>query len=106
VTTGAKTSARPRRVLVGPHPAPAGHAEGGHLRGTHILALELVEELGVLGIAGREAGLDVVDPDLHQVNGNGNLLADTEAHALPLESVAEGGVIEVDARHLETALVG
>ena len=99
VMTGAKLSARPRMAgsSLGGDAAPAGHAEGRQAGRAEVLALEQREQLAVLRVAGREAGLEVVDAELGQAHGHGELLAHREAEPLALHAVAQGGVVDGDA---------
>ena len=50
-------------VLRGGHVAPAGHPEGAHLRLLELDLGEQPEQLLLLRVGAREAGLDVVDPE-------------------------------------------
>jgi hypothetical protein len=92
-----------RRVLLGRHVAPARHPEGGDLGVGEALAGQQLEELEVLGVRAREAGLDEVDAELVQTVGDADLLAGRQRHPLPLHAVAQGRVVELDGAHCGTA---
>ena len=78
---------------------PAGHAECGNPGGAQVLALEEVEQLGILRVGRREAGLDHVHAHVRQAQGHLQLLAHRQAHPLALHAIAKGGVVEVDPLH-------
>ena len=82
-----------RGVGVGGELAPARHPEGGDLRLAEALAGEHLEELALLGVRRREAGLDQLDPELVQAVGDAQLLFGGERHALPLHPVSQGSVV-------------
>ena len=79
-------------------PAPAGHAEGAHV-GLQPLVLEPREQLGLLRVGGREAGLDERDPEVVEDVRHPDLLVHRQRHPLPLHPVAQGGVVDGDAGH-------
>ena len=85
-----------RRVLGRPAPAAARHPERGDLRVLEALAGEQVEELELLGVRGREAGLDQVDPELVELVGDAQLLGSAERHGRALHAIAQGRVVELD----------
>ena len=88
------------RVLLRGEVAPARHAEGGDLGLLEPLGGQELEELEVLGVRAREAGLDEVDAQGVQAPGDAHLLGGRERHALPLHAVAQGGVVELDRAHV------
>ena len=85
-----------RRVVGGAHVAPPGHAEGRHLGVLEALAGEQLEELLLLGVRRREAGLDEVHAERVERMGHAQLLAGGERHALALHAVTQGGVVDQD----------
>ena len=95
VQTGAKDS--PRSVSAGSsaaaHVAAAGHAEGADRRVVEALALEQLEQLRLLRVGARKAGLDEVDAEVVERVRDAQLLAGGEGHALALHAVAESGVV-------------
>ena len=58
------------------------------------LARQQVEELRLLGVRGREAGLDHVDAEPVEHVGDAQLLLGRERHALALHAVAERRVVD------------
>src|SRR5438105_1974055 len=54
------------------------------------------EELELLGVGGREAGLHDVDAELVEPMDDAQLLPGRQRHALALHAVAERGVVELD----------
>src|SRR5437660_1292325 len=60
------------------------------------VALQEREELELLGVGGREAGLDDVDAELVEPMDDTQLLPGRQRHALALHAVAERGVVELD----------
>ena len=84
---------RERRVVGGGDPAPARHAEGGDLGVGEALAREQLEQLALLRIRRREAGLDQVDAELVELVGDAQLLVGREGHPLALHAVAQRCVI-------------
>ena len=60
------------------------------------LARDGLHRLEVAGAGGREAGLDHVHAQTHELVGDLELLADVEADARGLLAVAEGGIEEDD----------
>ena len=56
------------------------------------------EEVGVLGDRSRPATLDVADPQVVQVLGDGHLVGHGQAQALLLRTVAQGRVVDVEIR--------
>ena len=57
------------------------------------LALEQLEELRLLGVGAREAGLDEVDAEVVERVRDAQLLVGRERHALALHAVAESRVV-------------
>ncbi len=57
------------------------------------------EELGVLRVGARPAALDQIDAERVEPLGDRDLVGAGEGEALPLGAVAEGGVVDLDARH-------
>ena len=86
------------------HSATPGHPESGDLCVFERFPGEQLEELQLLRIGAREARLDQVDPELVQPVRHPHLLLRGQRHALPLHTIAEGRVVELDASH--AALVG
>jgi hypothetical protein len=84
------------RVGVGVGAAPAGHAERDHLGVAERLALEQGEELGLLGVGAREAGLDELPAEPVDGVRHAQLLLDGERHPLTLHAVAQGRVVDLD----------
>ena len=58
-----------------------------------------LEELELLGVRGREPGLDQVHAELVQAMGDAHLLVRGQRHALALHPVAQGRVVELDGGH-------
>jgi hypothetical protein len=87
-----------RRVLVGAGVAPARHAERAHV-GREALAREALEQLLLLRVRGREAGLDEGDAEVVEQVRDAHLLLGRERHPLPLHPVAQGGVVDLDRGH-------
>ena len=73
--------------------AAAGHAEGADRRVLEALALEQLEELRLLGVGAREAGLDEVDAEVVERMRDAQLLGRGQGHALALHAVAESRVV-------------
>ena len=84
-----------RGVLLSGDPAPACHSEGADHRVVELDVGEQAEELGLLGVRAREAGLDVADAEAVERLDDADLLGGRERHALALHAVAEGRVVEV-----------
>jgi hypothetical protein len=63
------------------------------------LAGEQLEQLLLLGVGGREAGLDQVDAERVELVDDAQLLVGGEAEASAAHPVAEGGVVELDLGH-------
>ncbi len=87
------------RIRVGLGVAPARHPERGDLGVVERLPGQQAEQLELLGVRGREAGFDQVDPELVEAMGHPQLLFCGQRHPLPLHAVAEGGVVELDMSH-------
>src|SRR2546421_79811 len=85
-----------RTTVSAPAPAPARHAEGGDLGMREALGGEQREELGVLGVGRREAGLDEVHAEGVERVGDAQLLGRGQRQPLALQAVAQGGVVELD----------
>ena len=68
------------------------------------LAREQPEQLELLGVGAGEPGLDEVQAELVEPMGDAQLLPGRQGHALPLHPVAQGGVVELDARRHVAAL--
>jgi hypothetical protein len=94
-----------RSVLLRGGAAPAGHAERAHV-GAQALVLEPLEQLGLLRVRGREAGLDERDPEVVEHVGDADLLLHGQRHALSLHPVAQGRVVDRDPRHGASAGCG
>ena len=58
-----------------------------------------LEELELLGVRGREAGLDEVDAELVELARDAHLLGRRQRQAGALHAVAQGGVVELDVGH-------
>jgi hypothetical protein len=86
-------------VLVGRHAAPARHPERGDLRPVERLAREQLEQLELLGVRRREAGLDQVHAQLVEAMRDAQLLVRGQRHPLTLHPVAQGRVVELDGGH-------
>jgi hypothetical protein len=101
VQTGAKQAASVRSPssLGGRDAAAARHPEGRDLGVLEGLVLEQREELELLGVGRREAGLDQVDAERVQGAGDADLLGGAERHAEALHAVAQGGVVELEVGH-------
>ena len=85
---------QPQRLVArGGHAAPARHPEGCDLGLAEALAGEQLEQLLLLWVRGREAGLDQLDAELVEAVGDPQLLLGGERHALPLHAVAQRGVV-------------
>ena len=95
---GARQRAQ-RRVVRGRQVAPPRRPEGRHLA-AQPLALEQREQLGLLGVRGREAGLDHVHAEVVEQVRDAQLLAHGQRHPLPLHAVAQGGVVDDDRAHV------
>ena len=65
-----------------------GSGEGDEPRVRKLGGVEALEELQVLGVGGREAGFDVVDPQRVEGPGYSGLVLGGQADALTLGSVA------------------
>ncbi len=70
------------------------------------LARQQLEELGLLRVRGREAGLDERHAELVEQVRDADLLAGGERHALTLHPVAQGAVVDRDAAHVAGAGAG
>ena len=96
-----------RRGGVGQHPQAgvgggddalaARHAEGHQHGVTQRLALHAREEGGLLGVRGRKAALDEVQPELVELERDAHLLVDRDRQALLLHAVAQGRVVDRNA---------
>ena len=80
-------------VLRRGHLAPAGHAEGHHLRARELHLGEQREQLLLLRVRGREARLDHVHAELVERADDAQLLLRGQAHAAAAHAVAQGGVV-------------
>ena len=60
---------------------------------------EQLEELELLGVRGREAGLDEVDAQLVELARDAHLLGRRQRDARALHAVAQRGVVELDVGH-------
>src|SRR5437660_355138 len=89
----------PDALLAGVDRATAGHPERGDLGVAEALSLEQLEQLQLLGIGARKAGLNEVDPKLVEAVRNAQLLLRGEGHALSLHAVTKGRVVELDLGH-------
>ena len=87
-----------RGVVLGARVAAAGHAEGAHV-GPQALVLEPLEQLGLLRVRGREAGLDERDAEVVEHVRHAHLLLHGQRHAVALHAVAQGGVVDRDPGH-------
>jgi hypothetical protein len=94
VMTGACES-----ILGGVAVLAARHAEGADLRVPEIELPDFLEELDVLRIGKGIAPFDVIDAELVESAGDGELVLEGEVDALPLAAVAERGVVDLDACH-------
>ncbi len=84
-----------QHVVVGRRaPDPLGHAESGE--GGAGLGAGL-EKVAVGGVRAGPATLDVVDAQIVQRLGDGDLLRHRKLHTLGLLAVAQGGVVDVEA---------
>ena len=83
-SAGSSAAATPRRRVM---PKAAIWACAKRSRG------EQLEELALLRVRRREAGLDQLDAELVEAVGDAQLLLGGERHALALHAVAQGGVI-------------
>ena len=88
------------RVVLGAQAAPPGHAEGGDLGVLEALAGEQLEQLELLGVGAREAGLDQVDAELVERVRDPHLLVRRQRHALTLHPITQGGVVDLDLGHV------
>ena len=93
-------------VLGGGDPAPAGRPEGGDRRLLQLLGGEHLEELELLRVRAREAGLDHVDAQAVERVDHAHLLGRRQRHALSLHAVAEGRVVELDFVQGGTPITG
>ena len=73
--------------------APAGHAERDDLRHLQALVGEQREQLLLLRVGRREAGLDQVHAERVERVHDAHLLLDGQAHAAAAHAVAQGGVV-------------
>ena len=98
--TGAKQAAEHAQPLVvlGAHVAPARHAEGDDLAGLEALARQQAEELLLLGVRRREAGLDQVDAQRVEAPDDAQLLLGGERQPAASHAIAEGRVVELYGR--------
>ena len=103
MTTGRRAADQvaQRRVLLGGDAAPAGHPEGADLRLLELDVGEQREELGLLRVRAREAGLDEADAEPVERLDDAHLLGRRERHALALHAVAEGRVVELYLGHCD-----
>ena len=92
-----------RLVVLGGDVAPARHTERGDLRVAESLAREQAEQLGLLRVRRREAGLDEADAELVEHVRDAQLLGRGQRHALPLHAVAQGAVVDRDPGHVAGA---
>ena len=83
-------------VVGGRDAAPPRHAERGDLGVLEALLREQLEELELLRVGRREAGLDQVDAELVELARDAHLLADRQRQAGSLHAVAQGRVVELD----------
>ncbi len=83
-------------IAVGRDAAPPRHAEADDLGVVEPLTGEQVEQLLLLGVRGRESGLDQVDAEHVEAMHDAHLLLRGEAHAPAAHAVAERGVVELD----------
>ena len=86
-------------VLGGRHAAPARHAEGGDVGVLEALLGQQLEELELLGVRRREAGLDEVDAELVELARDAHLLGRRQREAGALHAIAQRGVVELDVGH-------
>ena len=84
--------------------APRGAERGERGVAQRQLAACPGEELGVLGVGARPPALDVADPELVEVGGDGELVGDGEVQALLLRTIAQGGVVDVQVVHRRSRL--
>ena len=86
------------RILVGADTGFAGGAEGDQRRGAQrqFTGPRAGEELRVLGHRPWPATLDETDPELVQQGGHGDLVGDRVGDALPLGTVPQRGVEDVE----------
>ena len=91
---------RQRLVLGGGAVAAPGHAEGGDRRVRELDLGEALEELRLLRVGAREAGLDEVDAEPVEGLDHLQFLADGERHAVAAHAVPQGCVVELDLFHL------
>ena len=85
-----------RRVVGRRDVAAARHPERGDLGVLEALAREQLEQLELLGVRRREAGLDQVDAELVELVGDAQLLGSAERHVRALHAIAQGRVVELD----------
>ena len=85
------------RIVGRTAPRPPRHPEGAQLRMAQQRRLDEERIVGRIGPG--PAALDVVDPEPVKLPGDPQLVGDGEVDALRLGAVAEGGVVEVQARH-------
>ena len=97
-TAGVSASSSARRFA-----SPSGRdarlaraAEGDEPRVAQLQRARAPEELGVLGVGGRPAALDVVDAEGVEQPRDAELVLDGEAQALALRAVAQRGVEQPD----------
>ena len=84
-------------VVLGHPPGPARRPEGHQLRPLEAqLGGRPLEELGVLGVGARPAALDVVDSEQVELFGDLQLVGDGERDALPLRTVPQRRVVDLD----------
>jgi hypothetical protein len=94
-----------RGVLLRGDAAPPRHAEGAHVR-VQALVLEPLEELGLLRVGGREAGLDERDPEVVEHVCDADLLLHRQRHAVTLHPVTQRRVVDEDPAHGASAGCG
>ena len=83
-------------VLGGGGVAAPGHPEGGDLRAREGLLGQQLEELELLGVRRREAGLDHPDAEGVERAGDADLLGGREVDPRSLHPIAQGRVVELD----------
>ena len=83
-------------VRVGVDPAPARHPERDDLSRLEALLGEQLEQLLLLRVRRREAGLDHVHAERVERVHDAQLLIGGQAHAAAAHAVAQGGVVELD----------
>ena len=91
---------------VGRHVAAPGHPERGDLRIGEALALEQREQLQLLRVGCGEPGLDQIEAELVQHQGEADLLGRRERHALALHAIAQGGLVQLDRHAVDRAATG